>query len=104
MFEHAHPAYQHWLKWGREVRKLHEQGVIRGLVFVSAHWQAEDLKQGVYGRSKSACRRHPEARSSLTQYFCQLLVSTVNVDEKNPVVYDFYNFPDHFVGAKRRCV
>lgn len=51
MFEHTHPAYQHWLKWGEEVRALYEQGVIRGLVFVSAHWQAEDLSQGVYGMS-----------------------------------------------------
>lgn len=49
MFEHTHPAYQHWLQWGNEVRTLHEQGLIRGLIFVSAHWQAEDLRQGVYG-------------------------------------------------------
>lgn len=49
MFDHTHPAYQHWLEWGKEVRALHQQGVIRGLVFVSAHWQAEDLGQGVYG-------------------------------------------------------
>lgn len=48
MFEHTHPAYQHWLEWGKEVRTLHDQGVIRGLVFVSAHWQAEDLSEGVY--------------------------------------------------------
>ncbi|KIS67100.1 uncharacterized protein UMAG_04969 [Mycosarcoma maydis] len=68
MFDHTHPAYQHWLEWGKEVRALHQQGVIRGLVFVSAHWQAEDLGQGVY----------------------------VNVDEKNPLVYDFYGFPQHF--------
>lgn len=68
MFEHKHPAYQHWLEWGKEVRALHQQGIIRGLIFVSAHWQPEDLTQGVY----------------------------VNIDENNPLVYDFYNFPDHF--------
>ncbi|SNX86457.1 uncharacterized protein MEPE_05166 [Melanopsichium pennsylvanicum] len=68
MFEHTHPAYQHWLEWGKQIRSLHEQGIIRGLVFVSAHWQAEDLSQGVY----------------------------VNVDEKNPLIYDFSGFPDHF--------
>lgn len=51
MFEHTHPAYQHWLEWGKEVRTLHDQGVIQGLVFVSAHWQAEDISQGVYGTS-----------------------------------------------------
>ncbi|KAJ1043805.1 hypothetical protein NDA11_005395 [Ustilago hordei] len=72
MFEHTHPAYQHWLEWGKEVRTLHDQGVIRGLVFVSAHWQAEDLSEGVY----------------------------LNVDEKNPLVYDFYGFPDHFYKQK----
>ncbi|SJX65023.1 uncharacterized protein SRS1_15849 [Sporisorium reilianum f. sp. reilianum] len=72
MFEHAHPAYQHWLEWGKEVRALHQQGVIRGLIFISAHWQPEDLRQGVY----------------------------VNVDEKNPLVYDFYGFPDHFYKQK----
>ncbi|EST09204.1 Extradiol ring-cleavage dioxygenase, class III enzyme, subunit B [Kalmanozyma brasiliensis GHG001] len=72
MFEHKHPAYQHWLQWGMEVRTLHEQGLIRGLVFVSAHWQAEDLEQGVY----------------------------VNVDETNPMIYDFYGFPHHFYKQK----
>ncbi|CDU25108.1 uncharacterized protein SPSC_04942 [Sporisorium scitamineum] len=72
MFEHTHPAYQYWLEWGKEVRALHQQGIIRGLVFVSAHWQPEDLRQGVY----------------------------VNVDEKNPLVYDFYGFPDHFYKQK----
>lgn len=51
MFQHTHPAYQHWLEWGKEVRDLHKQGVIRGLIFVSAHWQPEDLRQGVYGTS-----------------------------------------------------
>ncbi|SPO24182.1 uncharacterized protein UTRI_03450 [Ustilago trichophora] len=72
MFEHTHPAYQHWLEWGKQVRSLHQQGVIRGLVFVSAHWQAEGIREGVY----------------------------VNVDEKNPLVYDFYGFPDHFYKQK----
>lgn len=55
MFEHTHPAYQHWIEWGKEVRALHEQGVIRGIVFVSAHWQAEDLRQGVYGTLATPC-------------------------------------------------
>ncbi|SPO49122.1 uncharacterized protein PSANT_07069 [Moesziomyces antarcticus] len=72
MFQPEHPAYQHWRRWGKQVRELHQQGVVRGLVFVSAHWQAEDLDQGVY----------------------------VNVDERNPLVYDFYGFPDHFYKQK----
>ena len=61
MFEHQHPAYQHWLEWGKEVRALHQQGVVRGLVFVSAHWQPENLRKGVYGKcikSLASAREH----------------------------------------------
>ncbi|PWY98932.1 Extradiol aromatic ring-opening dioxygenase [Testicularia cyperi] len=68
MFQADHPAYKHWLKWGKEVRELHQDGVIRGLVFVSAHWQADELPTGVF----------------------------VNVKPTNPLIYDFYGFPAHF--------
>lgn len=72
MFETGHAAYRHWQQWGREVRDLHRAGRIRGLVFVSAHWQAEQLPEGVY----------------------------VNINRTNPLVYDFYNFPGHFYTQK----
>lgn len=68
MFQKEHAAFCHWQHWGREVRELHHNGLIRGLIFVSAHWQAEDLLEGVY----------------------------VNTNPANPLVYDFFNFPPHF--------
>lgn len=65
MFQPEHPAYQHWREWGKQVRELHQQGVIRGLVFISAHWQAENLDQGVYGRSSATAQSIPGARPHL---------------------------------------
>ncbi|KAI3491952.1 hypothetical protein L1887_43661 [Cichorium endivia] len=65
MFQPEHPAYQHWREWGKQVRELHQQGVIRGLVFISAHWQAENLDQGVYGRSSATAQSITGARPHL---------------------------------------
>ncbi|EPQ26163.1 uncharacterized protein PFL1_06371 [Pseudozyma flocculosa PF-1] len=72
MFMGTHPAYQQWAKLGDEMKSLHSEGKLKGLVFVSAHWQADDLSDGVY----------------------------VNTDPSNPLIYDFANFPPSFYEVK----
>ena len=53
MFDAKHPVYQRWQDIGRDMRQLHRDGVLKGLVFVSAHWEADDLQEGVYGKLRS---------------------------------------------------
>ena len=35
--------------------------------------------------------------SELTEFPLPFVSHPVNVDETNPLVYDFYGFPDHYV-------
>ncbi|KAN0062191.1 hypothetical protein ACQY0O_005370 [Thecaphora frezii] len=72
MFMENHPAYKRWAEVGQVMQQAHREGKLKGLIFVSAHWQADDLADGVY----------------------------VNVDEENPLVYDFYGFPPDFYEVK----
>lgn len=70
MFDFDHPAYRDWTELGKSIRAAHDggKGPLKALVAISAHWQSQ-------------------------------LPGTieVNVDEKNPLVYDYYNFPSHYV-------
>ncbi|KAK0546695.1 hypothetical protein OC846_005163 [Tilletia horrida] len=72
LFDTAHPAHKHWTRWGAEVQDQIKHDHIKGIVFVSAHWQAE------LGSSKNPHQVQ------------------INTDESNPLVYDYYNFPAHF--------
>ena len=68
MFDLAHPAASDWRAFGRSLLKHHESGDVKGLVAISAHWESE--QQGVI---------------------------QVNTDERNPLVYDYYGFPNYYV-------
>ncbi|PWN46468.1 hypothetical protein IE53DRAFT_372397, partial [Violaceomyces palustris] len=71
LFEPGHPAHQKWIEIGSEMRQIPD---LKGIVVVSAHWQADDLRRA--------------DGEGMEVY--------VNVDETNPIIYDFYNFPKHY--------
>lgn len=72
LFEKDHPAHQHWITVGKKIRSLKPKGI----VIVSAHWQAEhDLHRSLDDGKP----------------FVQ-----VNTNESNPLIFDFYNFPKHY--------
>jgi 4,5-DOPA dioxygenase extradiol len=80
LFDTDHKAYQHWLKVIQDIK----QASLRGIVFVSAHWQAEreDFLQSTAKR---------ESLSVL-----------INTNASNPLIYDFYGFPSHYYQTKFR--
>ncbi|KDN52883.1 LigB subunit of an aromatic-ring-opening dioxygenase LigAB [Tilletiaria anomala UBC 951] len=73
MFDPSHPAYAEWEKFGQEIRKEHNDGNggLKGLIAISAHWQST-----IAG------------------------VLEVNTNERNPLYYDFFGFPDHYYTVK----
>lgn len=74
LFEVASPPHQHWIKLVKDLK----QSNLKGIVFVSAHWQAG---QGDF--SDASAKQSP--RSVL-----------LNTNNTNPLIYDFYNFPAHY--------
>lgn len=78
LYDPQHPAHKHWVRTADSIR----QAKLKGIVFVSAHWQAE---QGDFLEHKS----HIDPKHVL-----------INIDETNPLIYDFYNFPKHYYEAK----
>lgn len=46
MFDTQHLAYKKWQSIGKELLGYGEK--LKGIVIVSAHWQAEDRPKGVY--------------------------------------------------------
>jgi len=81
MFETTSRPYLAWQDYGKMVNAAKP----KGLVVVSAHWEDEAGGSGVTGQ--------PDSRLSV---MCRKLIETVNTDETNPLIYDFYNFPKHF--------
>ncbi|KAE8215840.1 hypothetical protein CF327_g917 [Tilletia walkeri] len=71
LFQTEHPAYQHWIKIGQEMRNAN----LKGLVVISAHWQAE------LGTTNAR-------------------VVQINTDTTNPMYYDYYGFPPVFFKLK----
>ncbi|CAO1624753.1 unnamed protein product [Parajaminaea phylloscopi] len=68
MHDHQHPAYLHWQKIASEIRS--QQG-LRGVVFVSAHWQAEAEEVGGDPRG-------------------------VVINRNKSLLYDYYGFPPEY--------
>lgn len=71
LFEIESAPHQHWLQIGKDLR----QANLRGIVFVSAHWQAEDDDFAEAASSKSIL---------------------INNNVSNPLIYDFYGFPQSY--------
>lgn len=78
LFDVNHPAHQHWLKVASDIKNAK----LKGIIFVSAHWQAES------GDFVDTSKRNSE-RSIL-----------LNTNTNNPLIYDFYNFPKHYYETK----
>jgi 4,5-DOPA dioxygenase extradiol len=73
MFDAQHTAYKHWRTFGQELIQEHDEGrQMKGIVAVSAHWESD--RPGVI---------------------------EVNTDAGNPMVYDYYGFPDDYVRSSR---
>lgn len=70
MFEYDHPAYKAWTELGKQILAVHDggKGPLKALLVISAHWQA--------------------THSGTIE---------VNTIEKNPLVYDYYGFPQEYV-------
>ncbi|CAO1630711.1 unnamed protein product [Sympodiomycopsis kandeliae] len=67
-------ARKHWIKIASEIKDLYRnKQTLKGIVFVSAHWQAES----------SEVSNNPDG-------------ILVNNDATNPLIYDFYGFPREF--------
>lgn len=75
LYEPGHPAYRHWVAIGKEIRQLKP----RGIVIVSAHWQADGRKT-----------LSPDGTVEVD----------MNTNTSNPLIYDFYNFPKHYYDAQ----
>lgn len=73
VLDHTSAARKHWIKVASEIKSLSSGSnpSIRGIVFLSAHWQAEPQEVS------------HDANGIL-----------VNTEETNPLIYDFYGFPD----------
>ncbi|CAD6983152.1 unnamed protein product [Tilletia controversa] len=71
LFQTQHPAHKHWVQIGQEMREAN----LKGLVVVSAHWQAE------------LGTRNPR-------------IVQINTDPTNPMYYDYYGFPPVFFKLK----
>ncbi|KAL9931352.1 hypothetical protein V8E36_009749 [Tilletia maclaganii] len=67
LFQTEHPAYKHWVKIGDDIR----QAKLKGIVVISAHWQA---KLGTLDPK----------------------VVQINTDPSNPMLYDYWNFDAFF--------
>ncbi|UZJ57096.1 hypothetical protein CBS101457_006416 [Exobasidium rhododendri] len=78
LFDKNHGAYQHWLKVVSDMKASN----LKGIVFVSAHWQAE---AGDF------------ADRSLRQKPTSILM---NINQSNPLIYDFYGFPKYYYETK----
>lgn len=78
LFDVEHSAHQHWLQLAKDFR----QSNLKGIVFVSAHWQAEE------GDFVNAASKQ-QSTSIL-----------INTNESNPLIYDFYNFPKHYYDTR----
>jgi len=78
MFETTSKPYLAWQDYGKMVNAAKP----KGLVVVSAHWEDEAGGPGVTGKLNNMS--WPQADG------------IVNVDETNPLIFDFYNFPKHF--------
>lgn len=70
-----HPAHRHWKKIAADIRS--QQPPLKGLVFISAHWQADPSE--VSGKDMGVL---------------------VNDDESNPLLYDYYGFPQEMYELK----
>lgn len=81
MFETTSKPYKAWEEYGKMVNAADP----RGLVVISAHWENEGGGSRVKGQPRN------DARGGLT-----ISLLAVNVDESNPLIYDFYGFPEHF--------
>lgn len=46
LFDTQHSAYKEWKRIGKVLK---EEKDVKGIVMVSAHWQAEELEKGVFG-------------------------------------------------------
>lgn len=73
VLDYTSAARKHWIKVASEIKTLSSgpDPFIRGIVFLSAHWQAEP----------NQVSNDPNG-------------ILVNTNETNPLIYDFYGFPD----------
>lgn len=92
LYQPQHPAHQHWLRLGRDIRRTQPKGI----VFVSAHWQAEpeDFLDG--SNASGATDTNGPSSSSASAASRRVLINT---DSSNPLIYDFYGFPKHYYEA-----
>lgn len=78
LFEVESPPHQHWLKLAKDFK----QSNLKGIIFVSAHWQAEREDF-----NNAAPKQSPKS-------------VLMNTNTSYPLIYDFYNFPAHYYQTK----
>jgi 4,5-DOPA dioxygenase extradiol len=83
LFDVNSGPHQHWLRLASDIKQANPKGI----VVVSAHWQAEEDD-------------FPSTR--LTTEASQSTSILINTNTSNPLIYDFYNFPKHYYETKFR--